>query len=407
MEYPVTSVGSRWGTRTTAFAIITVMAVAFTATNTSHLAAQQSGNQPPPKVMVAKPLTEAIIDFDYFTGQFQAAQSVIIQARVQGYMREIHFEVGAMVKEGDLLFSLDPRPFEAEVAQAKANLALANAARELAQTNERRATELLRRRVGSQSDADTRQAELAQAVASVGVAQAQVEAAELNLSFAKLTAPISGRTSSVQVDKGNLVTTSSQLTTIVTVDPVEFVFQASEAQFLTYQRLAQQGSRPSSREFETEVSVRLTGEDDWSRKGRMSFVDNRLDPNSGTIEGRALFDNPDALLTPGVYGRLRLPASGRYDAVLIPDAAIASDQDRKIVYVVGEQGMVEDRTVQLGELFENMRVVRSGLSADETIVVDGLLRVRANAPVDPIETELVIDRNRGKPDGPESAEQEG
>ncbi|MEN0040811.1 MAG: efflux RND transporter periplasmic adaptor subunit [Pseudomonadota bacterium] len=407
MEFPVTSVGSRWVAQTATFATVSCLALALTISGTADLSAQQSGNNPPPKVMVAKPLTEAIVDFDYFTGQFQAAQTVTIQARVQGYMREIHFEEGQMIEEGDRLFSLDPRPFEAEVAQAKASLALANAAQELAEANERRAVELLRRRVGSQSDADTRQAELAQAVASVGVAQAQVEAAELNLSFAELTAPISGRTSSVQVDKGNLVTPESQLTTIVAIDPVEFVFQASEAQYLSYQRLARQGSRPSSRGFETEVSVRLTGEDNWNRKGRMSFVDNRLDPNSGTIEGRALFDNPDALLTPGVYGRLRLPASGRYDAVLIPDAAIASDQDRKIVYVVGEDGVVEDRAVVLGELFENMRVVRSGLSSDETIVVDGLLRVRANAPVDPIETELVIDRGGGKPDGPESVEQEG
>ncbi|EFL87497.1 efflux RND transporter periplasmic adaptor subunit [Ahrensia sp. R2A130] len=369
--------------------------------------AQQGGSRPPPKVIVAKPLTERIIDFDYFTGQFQARQTVIIQARVQGYLREVHFEEGAVVEEGDLLFTLDPRPFEAEVAQAKANLALANAGRDLAVSNESRASELLRRRVGTQSDADTAQAELAQAQASVGVAQAQVDTAELNLSFSKLTAPISGRISAVRVDRGNLVTTASVLTNIVAVDPVEFTFEASEAQYLRYQRLAKDGSRSSSRNFQNEVSVRLTGEQDWSRKGRMTFVDNVLDANSGTIEGRAVFDNQDRLLTPGLYGRLRLPASGLYDAVLIPDAAVVSDQNRKIVYVVNDKGVVESRAVQLGELFENLRVVRSGLTAEERVVVEGILRVRANAQVDPTERELEIDRDRGKADGPQSTDQEG
>jgi len=350
-------------------------------------AAQQNA---PPEVDTALPLTRAIVDFDLYTGQFQAVQRVTVQARVSGYLKTIHFEEGAMVEAGDLLFEIDPRPFQAELEQAEARLQVANAAQRLATVNNERAAELLRRNVGSEADADTRQAEFSRAVADVAFAEAVVAAARLNLAFTRIEAPIGGRISSIDIDVGNLVTTNSVLTRIVSLNPIEFRFTAPEEAYLRYQRLSQRHLRLASRDDANTVSVRLSDEDHWDRKGQMSFIDNALDPNSGTIEGRALFDNGDFFLTPGVYGRLRLPASERYEAVLIPDSAVVSDLANKIVYVVGDGNVVEARVVDLGPFHENMRVVRGGLGPGERIVVRGLQRVRPGQPVTPDDIELQL-----------------
>ncbi|MDD9911271.1 MAG: efflux RND transporter periplasmic adaptor subunit [Ahrensia sp.] len=359
------------------------------ATVLGATAASAQQNQPP-AVEVAQPLTRMIIDYDLYVGQFRAVQDVQIQARVSGYLQSIHFDEGALVKTGDLLFQIDPRPFEAELAQAEAGLQVAVAARGLAEANNQRAVQLLQRQVGSQADADTTQAELAQAVANIALAEAQVEAARLDLQFTRITSPIDGRVSATNLDIGNLVTTSSILTRIVSLDPIEFSFEASEAEYLKYARLAREGDRPSSRETANTVSVRLSFEDNWDRKGKMSFVDNSLDPNSGTIEGRALFENSDLFLTPGTYGRLRLPASGEYEAILIPDSAILSDQSRKIVYVLGDDNIVQERGIEPGDMFKNMRTIRAGLTKDDTIIIRGLQRARPGSPVEPTPGTLEI-----------------
>ncbi|MEM6461989.1 MAG: efflux RND transporter periplasmic adaptor subunit [Pseudomonadota bacterium] len=357
---------------------------------TGQAAAQQAA---PPEVEISEPFVRRIVDFELYTGQFYPVQSVTIQSRVTGHLQAIHFEEGALVEEGDLLFEIDPRPLQAALAQAEAQVEVAKAAQWLAEARNERASELLDRRVGTAAEADTTRAELAQAVANVTLAEAQAETARLDVEFTRITAPISGRVSSAYVDIGNLVTTSIALTSIVSLDPIEFRFQTSEADYLRYSRLSRDGSRPSSRTFPTRVSVRLTGEDNWDRKGRMSFVDNRLDSASGTIEGRALFDNEDLFLTPGVYGRLRLPASGEYDAILIPDEAVVSDQARKIVYVLNDEDVVAERVVELGPMHHNLRVVRNGLSPGERFVVRGLQRVRDGARVTPNSVEIVLDQS--------------
>ena len=346
-----------------------------------------------PEVGVAEPMVRRIVDFELYTGQFHALQSVEVQSRVTGHLKAIYFAEGALVNEGDLLFEIDPRQFEARLAQAEAQVEVAKAMQGLAEAQNKRAEELLNRRVGTPAQADTTRAELAQAIANVALAEAQLETARLDVEFTRIIAPISGRVSFHYVDIGNLVTTSTVLTNIVSLDPIEFRFQTPEANYLRYTRLSRDGSRPSSRNHPTRVSVRLTDEDNWDRKGQMSFVDNQLDNASGTVEGRALFDNEDLFLTPGVYGRLRVPASGEYDAILIPDEAIVSDQANKIVYVLGDDDTVEERIVDLGPMHNNLRVVREGLKPGERIVVKGVLRARGGAKVTPKTVEIVLDQS--------------
>lgn len=346
-----------------------------------------------PEVEISEPFVRRIVDFELYTGQFHPLQSVTIQSRVTGHLKAIYFEEGALVDQGDVLFEIDPRPFEATLAQAEAQVEVAKAAQWLAEARNERAAELLERRVGTVAEADTTRAELAQAVANVTLAEAQAETARLDVEFTRITAPIGGRISSTFIDIGNLVTTSTALTTIVSLDPIEFRFQAPEADYLRYSRLSRDGLRPSSRTYPTRVSVRLADEDNWDRKGQMSFVDNRLDGASGTIEGRALFNNEDLFLTPGVYGRLRLPASGEYDAILIPDEAVVSDQARKIVYVLNSQDVVEERVVELGPMHHNLRVVRGGLAQGERLVVRGVQRVRDGTKVTPNPVDIVLDQS--------------
>ena len=372
-----------------AFRFATLLSIAL-ATFSVSLEASAQDRSGPPQVAVAQPLVRTIVDFDYYTGRFFPTQQVVLQARVSGYLRNVAFREGGLVEAGQLLFELDPRPLEAEVAQREAELAQAVATRGLAANQEERALELRRRQIGSVADADTARAAMAQSEASVAVAEARLAAARLNLSFARITAPFAGRISATRVDVGNLVTPQSELARLVAVDPVEFRFTVPEAAYIRYNRLARSGERLSARTNETEVAVRLADERRWQRRGTMSFVDNVLDPNSGTIEGRAMFSNDDLFLTPGIYGRLRIPATGTYEAVLIPDVAISSDQDRKIVYTIDGEGAVAERVVELGPLHQNMRVVRAGLDGSERVVVRGLLRVRAGATVDPREETLEL-----------------
>lgn len=360
-------------------------AVAFAALQIGAI--EKAAAQGAPVVEVATPLTERVIDWDEYTGRFEAVQSVVLQARVSGYLDKIHFQEGDRVEAGQLLYQIDPRPFQADVAQAQARLEAAIALRELALIEVERADELFRREVGPRSEAQRRRAEYQEAVANVALAEAELTSAQLDLEFTEIRAPISGRISATNVDVGNLViggpNGATVLANIVTITPIEFVFTVSEADFLRYARLDAQGVRPSSRDFENTVFVKLQDEETWPWEGRMTFVDNQIDPNSGTLEGRATFENSEGFLQPGLFGRLRLAGSLEYDAVLIPDEAIVSDQSHLLVYVVGEDNVVSERRVILGPLHRGFRVIREGLTTADRVVVSGVQRARPGAPVTP------------------------
>jgi len=389
---------------TTVTAAIFVLAVGILYPNVAIT--QEGGGQErqPPTVEVATPLTAQTQDWDEYTGQFQAVETVEIRPRVAGYIQSIEFEEGSLVSAGDVLYRIDPRPFEAALAQAEAQLATAEAQKGLAEVNNKRATQLLERRVGTEAAADETAAQLAQAVASAQLAKAQIQAAELNLDFATITAPITGRVSATNVDVGSLVSQESTtaLTNIVSLDPIEFRFTASEAAYLKYTRLDQSERRPSSRDTRNEVRIKLADEDNWRRKGYMAFVDNQLNPNAGTIEGKAIVENDDLVLVPGIFGRLRLIGSAKYEALYIPDAAIVSDQSNKIVYVIKDDNTVEQRQITLGPLQSGLRVVRDGLTAQDRVVVRGLQRARPGSPVTPEEVQLEFKENGDTIGGPET-----
>lgn len=341
--------------------------------------------RPPPPVDVATPLVKDVVEWDEYTGRFEAVQRVEVQARVSGYLDAIKFTDGDLVDKGDLLFVIDPRPFEAELARVKAEVTRAQAALARADAELGRFERLLKRQAASRDDYDERVARRKEAQAQVTAARAAVRSAELDVEFTQVRAPISGRISDARVDVGNLVTgetlQADLLTTIVSLDPIYFVFDASEADYLRYTRLGRSGRRQSSREAANPVFVKLMDENEWTHRGEMNFVDNELDPNSGTMRGRAVFANPQRFFAPGVFGRLRLVGSGEYQAMLLPDSAILSDQSRKIVMSVNTDGTVVPRPVELGPIVEGLRVVRSGITAQTRVVVSGIQRARPGAKV--------------------------
>ncbi len=350
----------------------------------SHSLAQ---TQTPPAVVVALPLAERVVDWDEYTGRFEAQQDVDVQARVSGYLSEIHFEDGQDVETGQILYTIDQRPFRLALLQAQAQLDAADAARDLALIEFERAQELVNRNVASESESQRTAATYQEALANVALSEAQVEIAELNLEFTEIRAPINGRISDTHADVGDLVTGGPNgatiLANIVSIDPIEFVFTASEADFLKYARLNETGERATSRNTPNPIFVRLLDEESWDRGGQMDFIANRLDRNSGTILGRAIFDNTDGFLQPGLFGRARLLGSGEYDAVLIPDEAIVADQARSIVYVVGADNVVEARIVEPGAMWRGLRIIRSGVTAEDQIIISGIQRVRPGAEVAP------------------------
>jgi RND family efflux transporter MFP subunit len=303
---------------------------------------------------------------------------------VSGFIDSLHFNEGQMVKEGDLLFVIDKRPYQIAVEQAKADVERAKAKLEIASLDVQRATPLLRSQALTEREFDTRKSTERDASAQVLSADAAVRQAQLNLEWTEVRAPTTGRISDRRVDRGNLITGgqtgATLLTVIVTVDPIHFVFDGSEADFLRYLRLAATGARPSSRDVQNPVSVRLADETEFKHQGRMDFVDNVINVKTGTIRGRAIFDNKDGLLTPGFFGRLRL-FGGQHEALLVPDAAVASDQSSKIVFAVADDGTVGTKLVELGPMVDGLRVIRSGLAPTDRIVIDGLQRARPGQKV--------------------------
>jgi len=327
---------------------------------------------PAPAVTVATPLVQVVQDWDEFTGRFEATQSVQVRARVGGYVQGVHFRDGDYVRRGQLLFTLDPRPAQAALAAARAQLAQAQAQLTLARAESERAEALLSSQAISQAEADTRRGALQTAQAAIAAANANVRARQLDLEFTRVTAPISGRVSDRRVDAGNLVGGGSSaadvLTTIVSTAPIHFVFDGSEAVLLKYQRQARRGAAP--------IQVRLQDESDYSRAGTLDFTDNAVDTASGVVRLRAVIPNADGFLKPGMFGQARLAGAGSYQAMLVPDAAIATDQARRIVYVVARDGSVSPRPVQTGPLVDGLRVVRSGLRPDDRVIINGVQRIQ-------------------------------
>lgn len=347
--------------------------------------APASAQAPKPAVDVATPVVQTVREWDQYTGRFEAVESIELRARVSGYLKSVHFEDGQLVKKGDLLFVIDPRPLEASLAAAKASLTSAQAQLKLAETDLKRGEELLRRRVTAVAEVDRRRSERDVAAAAVLVARANVRTAELNLAFTNIRAPIDGRMSDRRVDVGNLIGGGSEgatlLTVIVSQNPIHFVFDVSEQAYLKYARLSASGQRPASRETPNPVYVRLTDEKGWPRRGFMDFVDNVLGLETGTVRGRAVLENTDRFLQPGMFGEVRLLASGEYRAVLIPDSAILFDQAARIVMVVDEKNRVTIKKVETGPVIDGLRVVRKGLTGNDRVIVNGVQRVRAGAEV--------------------------
>lgn len=362
--------------------------------------AQAAAAPPPPPVTVSRPVQREVVEWDEYTGQFAAVEYVEIRARVSGYLQSIHFQDGQIVNQGDLLFVIDPRPFEIAHDSAEAQLAQAQARLELANRQLARAGQLRQSDFVAASAYDERVEEMRGATAALESARAAVRAAELDLEFTRVTAPVGGRVSRHEVSVGNLVTGGSGgnttlLTTIVSLDPIHFVFDMSEADFLGYQRAVAEGRLTSAREGSVPVFARLVDETDWTRQGRMNFVDNQVDRSSGTIRARAVLPNPDFFITPGQFGRLRLPGSAPYQAILVPDSAIVTDQARKIVMTVKEDGTVEPKIVRPGPMIDGLRVIRTGLAPADRIIINGLMRARPGAKVAPQSGEILPEQRPG------------
>lgn len=344
--------------------------------------------QGPPPVTVAKPMQRSIVDWDDYVGRFEAVDTVEIRPRVSGYIQSVEFRDGQIVRKGQLLFVIDPRPFEAALAQARADAARARAELKLARSEVKRSEALLADGAVSREEFERQSAAAATAEAAVAAAEAGIASRALDVEFARIRAPIAGRISDARVKRGNLVSGGSAgqatlLTTIVSLDPIHFAFEGSEAVYLKYQRANREGTRRSSRDAPNPVEIRLADEPSYSIRGRMDFTDNALDPGSGTIRGRAIVRNPDYFLTPGMFGRMRLLGSGKYTALLIPDEAVVTDQTRKVVMTVAANGDVVPKVVELGPLLDGLRIVRTGLTRDDRVIISGLQRVRPGQKASP------------------------
>lgn len=340
----------------------------------------------PTTVVVGTPVQQEVVDWDDYAGRFEAVDSVEVRPRVSGPIQSVHFSDGEIVREGQLLFVIDPRPYSALLSQARARLlgakaALANANSELA-----RARLLVVSHAISEARKEALVAAQLRAESDLAEAQATVEAQQLNLSFTQVTAPITGRASYRRPAIGNMVIAGSTLlTTLVSEDPIHFVFDVPESALLKYKRqgaVARQGK----------VEIRLEDEAQYRWSGTIDFIDNVVDRASGTIRARAVIANPTGFITPGMFGRLRLVVSPPYDALLLPDRAIITDQTRHVVYVVGQDGVVAQKVVEPGQLFKGLRVIRTGVSPQDRVVIGGMQRVRPGQRVAASEGEISMAR---------------
>jgi len=340
---------------------------------------------PPPQVTVANPVPQKLIDRDEYVGRFVAIDAVEIRARVSGYLDKIHFTDGQLVKAGDLLFTIDQRPFQAALEQARADLARAKSQADLTAADLTRAETLLQQKTIAEALYDQRVQAKRAADAALQAAEAAVKTAALNLEFTELRAPVTGRIGDRRVSPGNLVPgNTTLLATIVSTDPIRFEFSFDEASYLRYQRIARAAGRADERGQKLPVQLRLLDEKTFDHKGSIDFVDNVIDTSSGTIRGRAEFANSNALFTPGMFGRITVPGSPEYEALLVPDSAIGTEQIRKFVYVVDAENNVQQKFVELGSLQGTKRVIRSGLDVKDRVVINGLMRARPGTKVTPV-----------------------
>jgi RND family efflux transporter MFP subunit len=353
------------------------------------------GAPPPPQVSVAEVLEKQINEWDEFTGRLEAVDYVEIRPRISGYLERIAFTQGAEVKKGDLLFEIDPRPFQAELARAEADLASASAKLVLAKSNLTRADKLLETKAISQQSYDQLVSGRQDSSAAVKGAQAAVLTARLNLDYTQLRSPINGRTGRAEVTVGNLVVGDSAgaatlMTTVVSLDPIYAYFEGDEQIYLKYGELSRRGERESSRDTRNPIYLGLSNEEGHPHEGYVDFVDNVLNPQTGTIRARAVFDNKDRLFTPGLFARLKLVGSGTYTASLINDRAIGTDQSKKFVLVVGADNKAQYREVKPGPLVDGLRVIKEGLKGGEMIVVNGLQRVQPGDVVTPQTVDMLM-----------------
>lgn len=345
---------------------------------------------PPPTVTVANPVQRSIIDHDEYVGRFVAVDSVEVRARVSGYLEIVHFNDGQIVKQGDLLFTIDKRPFQNALDQARANLELARSNLTYTEADLARGKQLVRDKTITEQVFEQRAQAKRNADASVLANQAAVRQAELDLQFTELRAPVTGRIGDRRVTPGNLIAggtagTTTLLATIVSLDPIRLEFTFDEAAYLRYERFSRSGREVTSREGSVIVALKLIDEADFVHRGYMDFVDNVIDKGSGTIRGRAVFSNPEEMFTPGMFARVRVPGSPAYPALLIPDSSIASEQARKYVMVVDSDNVAQQRYVTIGQLVDNLRVVKDGLKPDDRVIINGMMRARPGAKVTPDE----------------------
>jgi membrane fusion protein, multidrug efflux system len=356
---------------------------------TAAPALAQAPGAPPPKVTVAKPVVREIVEQDQYTGRFDAINYVEVRARVTGYLEKINFTDGQNVRKGDVLFVIDRRPYRAALEQAKAALTSSKARQSFTTTDLERAQTLSRSGNISEQVTDQRRQASLTAQADVDSAQAALDNAQLNFDFTEVRSPIDGRISRRLVTEGNIVITDQTLlTTIVSIDPIWFSFTVDEKSFLKYQASLGIGMGETQAGKGVPIQIALSGEAKPSRKGRLDFVDNRVDTATGTILLRATVENPDRFIKPGLFGIVAMPATKPYQGILLPDEAVAANQDKRIVYLLGPDDTIQQRDVTLGPKVDGYRVIRSGLKGDETVVVNGTARVRPGAKVAPDKVDL-------------------
>jgi multidrug efflux system membrane fusion protein len=344
---------------------------------------------PPPTVTVAKPIKKEIVEWLYFTAQTQAVDTVTIIPRVTGYIDNITFKEGDIIDFGDLLFIIDPRPYQAALDQAKGQFQQAVAQQKLDDANLERANDLLAKKVIAKQDFDTTAAQKYVADAQVVASQAAVESAQLNLDFTQIRSPLHGRIGAQLVNRGNLVQANgTQLTTIVSIDPIYAYFYVDERSVLRYQESVKAGKMPTAKQATLPVWLQFENEQGYPHAGVIDFINNSFDPSTGTLQLRGRFPNQDGFMLPGAFGSVRVAGSPKYEAVLVADRAIGSDQDQKYVVVVQPDGLTKYQRVELGPIVNGLRVVQSGLQGDETVVVEGIGKVRPNSKVSAEPTDM-------------------
>jgi RND family efflux transporter MFP subunit len=349
------------------------------------------GPPPAPPVTVAAPVKRQIFDYDEYVGRFVAVDSVEVRARVSGYLDSVAFKDGQLVKQGDLLFTIDKRPFQNALDQARANLVQAKSNLSFTESDFTRGQQLVRDKTITDQTFEQRSQAYRNAQASVSNAEAAVRQAELDMEFTELRAAVNGRIGDRRVSPGNLVTggtggNTTLLANIVSTDPIRFEFTFDEASYLRYERISKGGHDIASRNADVKVALKLIDENDFEHQGQMDFVDNVIDRSTGTIRGRAVFDNASGVFTPGMFARVRVPASPAYDGLLVPDAAVGTEQARKFVLTVNAENTVVPKYVTLGQVTnDNLRVIKDGIAADDRIIVNGILRARPGQKVTPQE----------------------